>query len=104
MSAQQMRLKFNGRMSKAYRTNKGVPQGSPISPYLFGVYVEEIFKPRVLHTPTRSCIVSSYVDDGTIVVAGSTQKIVTDLIVELFEDCNRIAKLRNMSFALKKTE
>jgi len=53
MSAWRMRLKFNGRMSKAYRTDKGVPQGSPISPYLFSVYVEEIFKPRVLHTPTR---------------------------------------------------
>jgi len=48
--------------------------------------------------------VSSYVDDGTIAVAGSTQKIAMDLIMKLFEDCNRIAKLRNMSFALKKTE
>ena len=104
MTARQMRLKFNGRMSKAYRTNKGVPQGSPISPYLFGVYVEEIFKPRIQHTPTRSCIVSSYVDDGTIAIAGSTQKIAKDLMVEIFEDCNRIAKQRNMSFALKKTE
>jgi len=104
MSARRMRLKFNGRMSKAYRTDKGVPQGSPISPYLFGVFVEEIFKPRIIYTPTRSCIVSSYMDDRTIVVAGKTQKIVMDLIVELFEDCNPIAKLRNMSFALKKTE
>jgi len=104
MSARRMRLKFNGRMSKAYQTDKGVPQGSPISPYLFCVYVEEIFKPRVLHTPTRSCIVSSYVDDGTIAVAGKTQKIAMDLIVEIFDDCNQIAKLWNMTFALKKTE
>ena len=104
MSARRMRLKFNRRISKAYRTDKGVPQGSPISPYLFGVYVEEIFKPRILHTPARSCIVSSYVDDGMIAVAGESQKIAMDLMVDIFEDCNRIAKQPNMSFALKKTE
>ena len=61
-------------------------------PYLFGVYVEEIFKPRILHTPTTSCIVSSYVDDGTIAVAGATQRIATDLIGEVFEDFNPIVK------------
>ena len=30
-------LRFNGRVSKEYNLNKGVPQGSPLSPFLFGV-------------------------------------------------------------------
>ena len=47
---------------------------------------------------------SSYLDDGTIAVARRTQKMAKDLMVEIFEDCNQIAKQRNMSFALKKRE
>jgi len=32
------RFQFNGRVSKEFYLNKGIPQGSPLSPFLFGVY------------------------------------------------------------------
>ena len=39
-------IKFNGRKSKMYHLSKGVPPGSPLSRYLFGVYVSDMFRPR----------------------------------------------------------
>src|SRR5205807_4384829 len=64
-----IRFRFNGRISTTYSTNRGVPQGSPLSPFLFVAYVADIFKLRFRCIPGLSILVSSYVDDGTIMVA-----------------------------------
>ena len=103
-TGRKMCLKFNRRMSRVYDVDKGIPQGSLLSPYLFGIYVEEIFKPRFKHGPSVSCFVSSYVDDGGVMVCGETRQIVVSKMKELYEDCHRIARLRNMRFAARKME
>ena len=103
-TGRKMRLKFNGRTSRVYGVDKGVPQGSPLSPYLFGIYVEEIFKPRFKHRPSVSSLVSSYVDDSAVMVSGESREIVVSKMRELYEDCDRIARLRNMRFAARKVE
>jgi hypothetical protein len=46
-----VRFRFNGRVSRVYHVNKGVPQGSPLSPFLFGAYVADIFHPRLRYSP-----------------------------------------------------
>ena len=46
-SQRQVRFRFNERISKSYCLSKGIPQGSPLSPFLFGVYVADIFRPRL---------------------------------------------------------
>ena len=65
--------------------------------------MEEIFKLRILYTPTRSIMVNSYVEDGTIMTAEATKMIATELMVEILQDCNRIANPQGMSFEQKKT-
>ena len=42
-----IRLRFNGRTTKDYHLNKGVPQGSPLSLFLFGIYVADVFRLRI---------------------------------------------------------
>ena len=91
LSGRSMELKFNGQISKVFNIDKGVPQGSPISPYLFGVYVRDLFKPRLKYIPGISSLMCSYVDDGTIMVAGSSLRTMVSRITEMFEDANRIA-------------
>jgi len=97
-------LWFNGRQSRPYYTFRGVPQGSPLSPCLFGFYVADIFRCRLTYTPSRRQMVASYVDDGVILVAADTHRMATDLMVETWQDCSRVAEGSNMSFSLIKTK
>jgi len=96
-------LRFNGLTSKPYHTFRGVPQGSPLSPFLFGIYVADIFRCRLVYTPSRRSMVASYVDDGVILVAADSQLMAVSMMVEIWEDCRRVARLRNMDFSSLKT-
>jgi len=62
-----VQFQFNGRVSRRYHINKGILQGSPLSPFLFGAYVADIMRPCLRHSPAIKCMVSSYMDDGVIV-------------------------------------
>ena len=100
---QSVRFRFNDRISKTYHLTKGVPQGSPLSPYLFGIYVADIFKRRFETRPRLRCIVSSYVNDGTILVAMTSINKAKRTLSILFDDCNKVAKARGMSFSVSQT-
>jgi len=45
-----VRFKFNGRISKVYHVTKGIPQSSLLSPFIFGVYVADLFPLRLWYT------------------------------------------------------
>jgi len=99
-----VRFRFNGRVSKPYFVNCGIPQGSPLSPFLFGAYVADIFEPRLRYSPSVRTVISSFVDDGVILVASDSRDLTRYTMEELFMDCDRIAKGRNMGFSAIKTK
>jgi len=98
-----VRFRFNGRVSKLYFVNRGIPQGSPLSPFLFGAYVADIFEPRLRYSPSVPTVVSSYVDDRVILVASVSRDLTRYTMAEIFKDCDRVARGRKMGFSTIKT-
>ena len=99
-----IRFRFNGRVSKVYHVSKGVPQGSPLSPFLFGAYVADVFTPCMRYSPGVRQLIVPYVDDRVIMVAARSCEAAQYHTGELFADCNRIARARGMGFSALKTQ
>jgi hypothetical protein len=67
LSNRALRLSFDGQTEEFSRIETGIPQGSPISPILFLIYIRDLF-PRI------SAKVLSYIDDVSLTVASTSLK------------------------------
>ena len=61
--------RFNERSSKAFATDKGTPQGSPLSPILFLISVKKLAALHVPPTPGTRTRILTYIDDILISTA-----------------------------------
>ena len=59
-------MAFNGEISNPVNINAGIPQGSPVSPILFLIYLSQLFKSNTKKLVSVRLI--SYIDDIAIVV------------------------------------
>ena len=76
----------------------GTPQGSPISPLLFVIYVFP------LHPSIPKGLVLSYVDDFVVTVASSSHRRNIQLLQSHYRALCRIAAPKRLSFSVPKTE
>ena len=96
-----VRFRFNGREgAEEYVTNRGLPQGSPLSPYLFGAYVKEI----VTEFHIQNVFIISYVDDLLICIKGKDLQEVERLGRAAWQSVKERARHRGMDFAENKTK
>jgi len=91
-------LTFQGSARLFAPISVGVPQGSPISPLLFVIYVSSLY----LEIP-RSLIIS-YVDDFAVTVASPSYRTNVRLLQKCFSALKRKASPINISFSIPKTE
>jgi len=75
-----------------------VPQGSPISPHLFVIYVSS------LHLEIPRSLIISYVDDLAVTVASPSYKTNIRLLQKSFSALQRKASPINISFSIPKME
>ena len=101
MANRRIRFRFNQREgTKEYVTNLGLPQGSPLSPYLFGLYVKQI----VHEKDFPNVFIISYVDDILICIKGKTEEEVAEMTRAAWQRINTRAAELGMSFAENKTK
>ena len=82
-----IQLKFNGNSQKMINIDIGIPQGSPISPILFLIYIRFLFTERKASTNER---IISYLNDIELVASLKSieencqllQKLAQDLLIK----------------------
>ena len=99
-----LQFRYNAKLDPTkYITNNGIPQGSPLSPFLFGAYIKKLMDPRVIATPDASRIIISYVDDVLICVSASSHSALERLAKETWATLTTDAASIGMTFAENKT-
>ena len=98
-------FRFNDKTDgREYVTNSGIPQGSPLSPYLFGAYVKKIMYSSGRTEEQDDFLLISYVDDLIICIKGRTEEEMERKTRAAWAEVNRRATSRGMSFAENKTK
>jgi hypothetical protein len=67
LSNRLLRLSFDGQTEEFSPIDTGIPQGSPISPILFLIYIRELF-------PSRAVKFISYMDDISLTISSTSLK------------------------------
>jgi len=74
LSSRTVALAFNGQTGPDQDVEVGIPQGSPVSPILFNIYLSPLFEhtDRIVQKEGTSSLTISYVDDIQFIVASES--------------------------------
>jgi len=86
LSDRQIGLAFDGERETLQPVNTGIPQGSPISPILFLIYLRFLF--TTIHQRHPDTATPSYIDDVACLVAGDSEE----------ENCGRLEAIARTAF------
>ena len=98
LTGRSCRLLFQGSPGIFSSVSVGTPQGSPVSPLLFVIYVAP------LNIPLDQGLVLSYVDDDSLTVSSPSYRTNSRSLQAAFGRIRAIAHSRKVDFSVPKTE
>lgn len=101
LEARSARLMFDGEASEPIQIRAGVPQGSPLSPILFLLYIASLYEALEKH---GNLTIIGFADDTNLLVASRDVQENCRRLEGAFKVCERWAKTRGMEFAPQKSE
>ena len=97
LSDRLLRLAFDNSIELFHLINTGIPQGSPISPILFLIYIRDLFK-------SRAITYLSYLDDISLTVSSKSLKRNTTILEREVKDIIKLGQDNAIIFDIAKTE
>ena len=97
LSNRTLRLAFDGQIEGFSKIDTGIPQGSPISPILFLIYIRDLF-------PTLAVKVFSYIDDIALIVSSTSLKKNIRILEREVSKIYELGAKDAIQFDLAKTE
>ena len=92
-------MRFDGEEAAKQQLAAGIPQGSPLSPILFILYIATLYE----HLQRDGLLVAGFADDTNLLVCGDATVSVRRL-ESAWTTCEAWAKTRGMTFAPEKSE
>lgn len=92
-----LRIAFDGEVQEFAQIISGVPQGSPVSPILFLIYIRDLFK-------SSAVTWISYVDDVSLSTASTSLERNVALLEKEAQKLYQLADVNKIAFDLEKTE
>ena len=80
----------------------GVPQGSPLSPILFILYIASLY--QALQTAHPLISIVGFADDTNLLAFGKSPAVNTEQLEKAWKTCLQWASTRGMAFAPQKCE
>ena len=100
LNQRKLRLSFNGEIEEFSKVETGIPQGSPVSPILFLIYIRELFPERL----KRQITFFSYIDDISLTTSSTSWKTNISILEKGIETLTRLGENNAVEFDLLKTE
>jgi len=102
LTGRSIRLVLDGFLCPEQLTNSGLPQGSPVSPILFAIYLSGVFKAIESEVPEARAL--SFADDIGIVTSGSSVRQICDRLQKAAGAAEAWGHTNATQFDIVKTE